>query len=85
LICFETVGRDSETPRAVTQAWIISFEQIQQQNAVAGELLSLMAFFDRQAIAADFCLVMDNSDRKDMGKYSFKRRWVFSRHFALSQ
>jgi len=51
---FETVGRDSDTPRAVTQAWMISFEQIQQQNAVAGELLSLMAFFDRQAIAAEF-------------------------------
>jgi tetratricopeptide (TPR) repeat protein len=51
---FETVGRDSETPRAVTRAWMISFEQIQQQDAIAGELLSLMAFFDRQAIAVEF-------------------------------
>ncbi|KXJ89485.1 P-loop containing nucleoside triphosphate hydrolase protein [Microdochium bolleyi] len=51
---FETVGRDSETPRAVTETWILSFDQIQQQNAFAGELLSLMSLFDRQAIPSDF-------------------------------
>lgn len=51
---FETMGWDSETPRAVTQAWMISFEQIQQQNTLASELLLLMAFFDRQAITAEF-------------------------------
>ena len=59
LICllseeFETVGRDSETPRAVAETWILSFEQIQQQNAFAGELLSLMSFFDRQSIPTEF-------------------------------
>jgi hypothetical protein len=47
---FETVGRDSETPRALTETWILSFEQIQRQNPLAAELLSLMSFFDRQAI-----------------------------------
>ena len=51
---FETVGRDSETPHAVTATWIVSFEQIARQNAFAGELLSLMSFFDWQAIPMKF-------------------------------
>ncbi|KAB5511470.1 hypothetical protein GE09DRAFT_1270301, partial [Coniochaeta sp. 2T2.1] len=51
---FKTVGRDSETPRAVTETWILSFEQIQRQNRFAGELLSLMSLFDRQAIPLAF-------------------------------
>ncbi|KAB5581194.1 P-loop containing nucleoside triphosphate hydrolase protein [Coniochaeta sp. 2T2.1] len=51
---FETVGRDSETSRAVTETWILSFEQIQRQNGFAGELLSLMSLFDRQAIPLAF-------------------------------
>ena len=44
---FETVRRDSKTPRAVAETWILSFKQIQRQNAFAGELLSLMSLFDR--------------------------------------
>ncbi|KAK4243173.1 kinesin light chain 3 [Corynascus novoguineensis] len=51
---FETNGRDSETPRAVAETWILSFEQIQRQNAFAGELLSLMSLFDRQAVPLEF-------------------------------
>lgn len=51
---FETVGRDSDTPRAVAQTWILSFEQMQQQNTFAAELLSLMSLFDRQAIPKVF-------------------------------
>ncbi|KAK3307268.1 uncharacterized protein B0T15DRAFT_414325, partial [Chaetomium strumarium] len=51
---FETDGRDSETPRAVAEAWILSFEQIQRQNGFAGELLSLMSLLDRQAIPLEF-------------------------------
>ena len=51
---FEAVGRDSETPRAVAETWILSFQQIQQNNAFAGELLSLMSFFDRQEIPEEF-------------------------------
>ncbi|KAK3292166.1 uncharacterized protein B0H64DRAFT_364874 [Chaetomium fimeti] len=51
---FETVGRDSETPRAVAETWILSFDQIQRQNAFAGKLLSLMSLFDRQAIPLEF-------------------------------
>ena len=34
---FDIVGRDSETPRAATRAWMISFEQVQQQNTLVGE------------------------------------------------
>ncbi|KAK3360381.1 hypothetical protein B0T25DRAFT_473595 [Lasiosphaeria hispida] len=51
---FETVGRDSETPRAVAETWMLSFEKIQQQNAFAGEILSLISLFDRQAIPLVF-------------------------------
>lgn len=51
---FETVGRDSATSRAVTETWILSFEQIQRQNVLAGEVLSLMSLFDRQAIPSVF-------------------------------
>ncbi|KAK1580742.1 uncharacterized protein LY79DRAFT_560793 [Colletotrichum navitas] len=51
---FEAVGRDSSTPHALTATWVISFEQIEKQSAVASELLSLMSFFDRQAIPSEF-------------------------------
>jgi hypothetical protein len=51
---FETVGRDSETPRAVTETWILSFDQIQRQNTFASELLSLMGLLDRHAIPLEF-------------------------------
>ena len=51
---FETVGRDSETRRAVAETWILSFEEIQRQNAFAADLLSLMSFFNRQAIPTEF-------------------------------
>ncbi|KAK1977662.1 hypothetical protein LZ30DRAFT_691992 [Colletotrichum cereale] len=51
---FEAVGRDSSTPHALTATWVISFEQIEKQNAMASELLSLMSFFDRQAIPSEF-------------------------------
>ncbi|KAJ4326683.1 hypothetical protein N0V84_002909 [Fusarium piperis] len=51
---FEAVGRDSATPRAVTETWILSFRQIAQQYPFAAELLSLMSLFDRQSIPMDF-------------------------------
>jgi hypothetical protein len=51
---FEADGRDLETPRAVAETWILSFEQIQRQNVFAGELLSLMSLFDRQAVPSEF-------------------------------
>ncbi|KAF5533396.1 kinesin light chain 1 [Fusarium mexicanum] len=51
---FETVGRDSDTPHAVTATWIISFEQIEKQDRFTGEILSLISLFDRQAIPREF-------------------------------
>ncbi|KAK2000323.1 purine and uridine phosphorylase [Colletotrichum falcatum] len=51
---FEAVGRDSNTPHALTATWIISFEQIERQSPLASELLSLMSCFDRQAIPSKF-------------------------------
>ncbi|KAK0729439.1 hypothetical protein B0H67DRAFT_479222 [Lasiosphaeris hirsuta] len=51
---FESVGRDSGTPRALAETWILSFEQIQQQDVFTGEILSLMSLFDRQAIPPKF-------------------------------
>ncbi|KAJ9131272.1 Kinesin light chain [Coniochaeta hoffmannii] len=61
---FETVGRDSETSRAVTATWILSFEQIQRRDGFAGEVLSLMSLFDRQAIPLAF-LSQYNEQQQD--------------------
>ncbi|KAL7912616.1 hypothetical protein GGI35DRAFT_440713 [Trichoderma velutinum] len=47
---FETVGRDTEAAQAVAQTWFLSFQQIEQQNILAGELLSFMSLLDRQDI-----------------------------------
>ncbi|KAJ3524973.1 hypothetical protein NM208_g11840 [Fusarium decemcellulare] len=62
---FETVGRESDTPRAVAETWILSFQQIERQYPFAGELLSLMSLFDRQAIPIDF-LEFFAEEKKDM-------------------
>ncbi|KAK4060877.1 hypothetical protein Trihar35433_9802 [Trichoderma harzianum] len=51
---FETVGRDTEAPRAVAQTWMLSFQQIEQQHVLASELLSFMSMLDRQGIPAEF-------------------------------
>ncbi|KAL3296768.1 Kinesin light chain [Colletotrichum asianum] len=47
---FGTVGQDSAIPRSVMSTWVVSFEQIKKQSPLAIEILSLIAFFDRQAI-----------------------------------
>ena len=51
---FEMTGTPPEASRKVAETWIISFTQIQQHNKLAGELLSLMSLFDRQAIPEEF-------------------------------
>ncbi|KAI3326741.1 hypothetical protein HD806DRAFT_488058 [Xylariaceae sp. AK1471] len=51
---FKTVGRDLGMSHAVAATWILSFEQIEQQNRLASELLSLMSLFDRQGIPMEF-------------------------------
>jgi tetratricopeptide (TPR) repeat protein len=47
---FETIGRDSELPSAVSAVWIASFEQVRKQNVFASDLLSFMSLLDRQDI-----------------------------------
>lgn len=42
---FETVGRDSKIPHAVTATWIISFNQIQRRNPLESDILSFISFF----------------------------------------
>lgn len=42
--------RDSEAQRSIILAWNISFDHISQARPSAARLLSLMSFFDRQAI-----------------------------------
>ncbi|KAL2832259.1 hypothetical protein BJY01DRAFT_102598 [Aspergillus pseudoustus] len=51
---FDAVGRDPDTPHAVAATWILSFQKIELQSPLAGELLSLLCFFDRQAIPMEF-------------------------------
>lgn len=51
---FETAGASSMASRRVAETWIVSFEQIQEHHKLAGELLSLMSLFDRQAIPQEF-------------------------------
>ncbi|KAH6973012.1 hypothetical protein BKA56DRAFT_646039 [Ilyonectria sp. MPI-CAGE-AT-0026] len=51
---FNTVGRDSETPRSVTATWIISFEMIEQQDSFTSNILSFISLLDRQAIPKEF-------------------------------
>ncbi|KAJ2981238.1 hypothetical protein NUW58_g6735 [Xylaria curta] len=51
---FATVGRDSGMPHAVAATWMLSFEQIERHNPLAGQLLLFMSLFDRQAIPMEF-------------------------------
>ncbi|KXH68079.1 hypothetical protein CSAL01_08946 [Colletotrichum salicis] len=54
---FEAFGRDNEIPQAVMATWVVSFEHIKKKNALAAEMMSLMAFFDRQAIKRRFMTI----------------------------
>ncbi|KAK1569875.1 P-loop containing nucleoside triphosphate hydrolase protein [Colletotrichum navitas] len=47
---FTTVGRDSGVPNEVTATWIVSFNQIQQRDTLASQILSFICLLDRQAI-----------------------------------
>lgn len=59
---FETVGRDSDTPNEVTATWVVSFNQIQRQDILASEILSLISLLDRQAIPKK--LIMSYCDER---------------------
>ncbi|KAL6699743.1 hypothetical protein J3F84DRAFT_404743 [Trichoderma pleuroticola] len=51
---FEPVGRDSETPHAVTAAWILSFRQIELTQPLASDTLCFLSLMHRQAIPQAF-------------------------------
>ncbi|EQL04248.1 Nucleoside phosphorylase domain protein [Ophiocordyceps sinensis CO18] len=65
LLCkeFATIGRDSKAAQAVAQTWMLSFRQIKEQDALAGNLLSLMSMFDRQGIPTPFPLHYSAQER----------------------
>ncbi|KAI3537134.1 hypothetical protein CABS03_08795 [Colletotrichum abscissum] len=54
---FEAVGRDADVPHAVMATWVVSFEHIKKRNPLAADILSMMAFFDRQAIQRQFMTI----------------------------
>ncbi|KND89201.1 Protein SERAC1 [Tolypocladium ophioglossoides CBS 100239] len=60
---FETVGRDSGAPRAVAQTWMISFQRIERNNTLAGQLLSFMCLLDRQDIPKEFLSHYSNQEQ----------------------
>ncbi|KAL7913986.1 hypothetical protein GGI35DRAFT_475827 [Trichoderma velutinum] len=51
---FEPVGRDSETPHALTATWILSFRQIEQTQPLASDTLCFLSLMHRQAIPQTF-------------------------------
>ncbi|KXH69610.1 hypothetical protein CSAL01_13627 [Colletotrichum salicis] len=53
----EAIGRDTTVPRAVMTTWVASFEHIKHKNLLAAEIISLMAFFDRQLIPRKFITI----------------------------
>lgn len=54
--------RDSQASNSVLQTWKLSFDQIRKQQPRAAEMLSLMAFFDRQSIPK--CLLQFDKERE---------------------
>ena len=46
----EDLRRDPSVPNAVITSWELSFKQIRQQSPDSADLLSLMSYFNRQAI-----------------------------------
>ncbi|KAK3178504.1 hypothetical protein OEA41_000640 [Lepraria neglecta] len=48
---FYDPGRDYEIRNSIFQTWTLSFEQIKRRRPRAAEILSLMAFLDRQAVS----------------------------------
>jgi tetratricopeptide (TPR) repeat protein len=86
-LTFESEGRDLDIPNAVATSWMISFDQIRLALPRAADILSLMAFFDRQAIPESLLRNQDeplSSFDKAVGKllaYSLITRNVGNKHF----
>jgi tetratricopeptide (TPR) repeat protein len=53
---FEATGRDRDSFNAITKTWRISFEQINKRRPLSTQLLSIMAYFDKQAIPKELLL-----------------------------
>ena len=86
---FEEMGRDSAVPNAVTTTWMISFNQIKEQQPYAAGLLSLMSFFNRQDIPKSL-LSHDEKDLVELEKalgvlkaYSFITASVQDKSFNM--
>ncbi|KAF8246080.1 hypothetical protein K440DRAFT_554061 [Wilcoxina mikolae CBS 423.85] len=56
-------GRDRDIRNSVFQTWKLSFNQIAKQKPRAADILSLMAFLDRQAISHELLRDDDESER----------------------
>ncbi|KAK1720523.1 hypothetical protein BDP67DRAFT_499999 [Colletotrichum lupini] len=54
---FEAVDRDAGISRAVMATWTVSFEELTMRNSLAAGILSLLAFFNCQAIQRQFLTV----------------------------
>jgi tetratricopeptide (TPR) repeat protein len=86
-LAFESEGRDLDIPNAVATSWMISFDQIRSALPRAADILSLIAFFDRQAIPESLLRNQDeplSSFDKALGKllaYSLITRNVGNKHF----
>ena len=59
---FSSEGRDDDLPSAVATTWIISFDRVRATNPRAADLMSLMAFLDRQAIPESMVQGQDASE-----------------------
>lgn len=55
------IHRDSEVSNAVVTTWQISFKQINAENPLAADILSLMAVLDRQGIPKTLLKLEDDS------------------------
>ncbi|KAL8402745.1 hypothetical protein RB596_009203 [Gaeumannomyces avenae] len=71
---FEAIDRESETPRAVMKTWILTFRQIQKQNPFASKLLSLMSFFDRQAIPRQLLSMYEEQQQSSRSNHEGKQQ-----------
>ncbi|KAM7206514.1 hypothetical protein V8F20_002640 [Naviculisporaceae sp. PSN 640] len=67
----EALGNEGST--AVASTWILSFEQVQQENDFARDLLSLMSCFDRQAIPFELLLIYNTRYRVSHGRQGARK------------
>jgi tetratricopeptide (TPR) repeat protein len=69
----------AEAQSAVTTTWIVSFKQIGQQNPRAANILSLIAFLDRQGVPEDLIRTHD----KTLSDVDFEKACGVLKAFSL--